>query len=126
MKSLRDKIYSYVKDNYKSEIEYLWKSAPNFAVFRRNDNKKWYGIIMDIPYQKINVSKDGVVDILNVKIDDWFLKDSLLQEEGFYPAYHMNKEKWLSVLLDGKVNFEKICQLIDISYQAVVSKKFTK
>ena len=36
---------------------------------------------------------------------------------AFWPAYHMNKDKWISVLLDGAVPQEEIFRLIDLSYQ---------
>ena len=29
----------------------------------------------------------------------------------------MNKEHWITILLDGTVSKEKICELIDISYE---------
>lgn len=45
---------------------------------------------------------------------------SLLEEKGFYPAYHMNKEHWITIFLDGSVDDEKILSLIDISYDLTV------
>lgn len=38
-------------------------------------------------------------------------------KNGILPAYHMNKEHWITILLDGTVSKEKICELIDISYE---------
>ena len=46
----------------------------------------------------------------------------LRKDEGILPAYQMNKEHWISVLLDGTVEKEKICDLIDISYDLTRSK----
>ena len=45
---------------------------------------------------------------------------SLLEEKSFYPAYHMNKEHWITICLDGSVDDEKILSLIDISYDLTV------
>ena len=39
-----------------------------------------------------------------------------LKENGFYPAYHMNKKNWITVLLDGTVADEKMISLIEESY----------
>jgi predicted DNA-binding protein (MmcQ/YjbR family) len=36
---------------------------------------------------------------------------------GFLPAYHMNKEHWLTVLLDNTVPEKEIYELIDDSYE---------
>lgn len=120
--NLREKVCEYVKEKYKSQIESLWSSFPNFVVFRRNDNKKWYGIIMDIAYEKLGLNKHGKVDVLNVKVD-WFLKDLLSEQQGILPAYHMNKNKWISVLLDGSVDLEDVLKLIDVSYNETANNK---
>ena len=37
-------------------------------------------------------------------------------KEGFYPAYHMNKDKWISILMDGTVPAKEIMELIELSY----------
>ena len=29
----------------------------------------------------------------------------------------MNKKLWISVLLDGTVEFERVCQLVDVSFE---------
>lgn len=41
----------------------------------------------------------------------------LRKEQGIYPTYHMNKEYWISILLDGTISKEKIQELIDESYE---------
>lgn len=46
----------------------------------------------------------------------------LRKEEGILPAYHMNKEHWITVLLDGTVEKEEICNLIDISFELTIKK----
>ncbi len=63
------------------------------------------------------------VDAMNLKIDDPFFRDTLIREEGIMPAYHMNKLHWITVLLDGTVPEERICDLIDISYMATASAR---
>ncbi len=47
--SLRDDVFAYVKKKYKAEPEYLWRSYPDYAVFRHADNRKWFGIVMNVP-----------------------------------------------------------------------------
>ena len=121
-KSLRKDVFEYVKEKYRSEIEYLWASSPNCAVFRHFDNRKWYGIVMDVTYDKFGLKSKDKVDVLNVKLSN-FVIHSLLEQKGFYPAYHMNKEYWISILLDGTVKFDEICALIDMSYDLTNSKK---
>ena len=48
---------------------------------------------------------------------------SLRKDEGILPAYHMNKEHWITILLDGTVPKQKICDLIDISFDLTRRKQ---
>ena len=121
--SLRDQVLDYVKGTYGTQIEYLWKDAPDYAVFRHEDNQKWYGIIMDVPRRRLGLIGDGIVDILDVKMDDPVLLDVLLHEAGYFPGWHMNHRNWISIVLDGTVAFAEICDRIDASYMATASKE---
>lgn len=121
--SLREAVLEYVRKKYKSKIEYLWKSTPDAGVFRHGDNQKWYGLVMEVSRDKFGLSEEGYVCALNVKTDDPMLHDILIRQDGFFPAYHMNKNSWISILLDGTVPFDRICDMIDMSYQATASRK---
>ena len=44
-----NRITNYIFDKYGDRPEFLWKKYPGCGVFRNSKNKKWYGIIMDIP-----------------------------------------------------------------------------
>ena len=41
---------------------------------------------------------------------------NLRQSAGYLPAYHMNKDSWITIVLDGTVPMKEICDLIDQSY----------
>jgi len=120
--SLREKIFEYISTTYQSEIEFPWKKLQNYCVFRHKDNNKWYGLIMDIPYAKLGVDKKGVTDILNVKIDDFMLKEFLVTQNGICNAYHMDHDRWISILLDGTVDINQIYDLINKSFAATGKK----
>ena len=47
---------------------------------------------------------------------------TFLQEKGIFPAYHMSKTCWISVLLDGTVSEETLSFLIDISFELTDKK----
>ena len=123
MVSCRDQVYKYVVEKYKSKIEYLWFRYPNYAVFRNQTNNKWYGLIMDIPYNKLGIEKEGIVDVLNVKVADSILKDFLIHQDGIFNGYHIARGNWITILLDGTVNIEEILNLIDESFDLVNNKK---
>lgn len=112
----REYILNYVKEKYHTNPEYLWKKYPFYAIFRVK--KKWFGIVMNVPKEKLGFSGQEEVDILNVKCPPEMI-GSLRKSECILPAYHMNKEHWITILLDGSVPKEKIEQLIAISYDLV-------
>ena len=112
-----NRIAKYVLNKYNNEPEFLWDKFPGCAVFRNNESNKWYGIICNIDLSKIDKGT-GEVEIINVKLDKEKIMN-LLKRKGFYKAYHSNKEKWISILLDNTVPDKEIFDLIDESYNLV-------
>ena len=130
--SLREEILAFAASEYSTTPEYLWAKNPRFAVLRHKDSRKWFGLIMDVPRERLGLGEDASsltaspeVDILNVKCDP-MLSGSLRMQTGILPGYHMNKGNWISILLDGTVNIEQIFTLLDMSYELTASKKKTK
>ncbi len=115
--SLRENVLSLARDRYSTEPEYLFATNPGFAVLR-HPNKKWYGVIMDLSREKLGLPGAGIVDALNVKCDP-VMSGSLRLQPGILPGYHMNKECWITILLDGTVDMEQVGILLDISYDMV-------
>ncbi len=126
MSSLREKIYKYVEEKYSCVIDYPWMRYPDNAVFRHEDNRKWYGLVMTIPRSRLGLAGHESVDVLNVKLPDALLVEILIKQDGFFPAYHMKKDKWLSIILDGTVPCEEVYHCIDMSYEVTRSKNKTR
>ncbi|MCM1299210.1 MAG: MmcQ/YjbR family DNA-binding protein [Firmicutes bacterium] len=120
-KSQRDRVIEHVKDFYGVDPEYLWEKTPNSGIFRNPLNKKWFGIFMDIPKSRLGFEAEEIVYVLNVKCDPVMAGD-LQREKGFFPAYHMNKDKWITVILDDTVKDETVFYLIKQSYDLINSK----
>jgi predicted DNA-binding protein (MmcQ/YjbR family) len=119
--SLREKLFAFAKKRYGTAPEYPWMRFPDYAVLRHTDHPKWFGLIMNIPYERLGEDRDGIVDVLNVKLADPILMDLMLQQPGYYPGYHLHKGNWISILLDGTVPFEDVCRALDESYRATAS-----
>lgn len=115
-KVTRQDILQYADANYGTEAEYLWEDTPTAAVLRHRTNRKWYAILMEVRKERLGLSGEGIVDVLNVKCDP-LLIGSLLKSNGFLPAYHMSKAHWISILLDDSVPLDEILPLVDLSFQ---------
>lgn len=118
---MRKEIEKYINKKYDILQEYPWDDSPNSTTFKHKNNLKWFALIMEIPYNRLGINKDGNVNIINLKNIPEIL-GGLRKDEGILPAYHMNKEHWITVLLDGTVPKQKICDLIDISYDLTLKK----
>lgn len=115
--SYRQDVLTFASEQYGTEPEFLWASYPEYAVLRHR-NGKWYGIVMDVPREKVGLSGKDCVDILVVKCAPDMI-GAFRQRDGFLPAYHMNRSHWLTVLLDGTVDRETIVSLLDMSYDLI-------
>ena len=114
-----NEITSYIKRKYKVNPEFLWKKNPNNGVFRNKNNKKWFGIIISVSKNKLDLKyKQEEIEVINLKLDEKMIKE-LIKMDGFYMAYHMNKKSWISIILDNTLDNEIIYSLIDQSYNNV-------
>jgi predicted DNA-binding protein (MmcQ/YjbR family) len=118
----RQDVFDYIKSEFEVSGEYLWLSFPGYAVFRNKKNRKWFAIVADVRKCKLGLDGDETVDVINLKCDP-ILTGSLRLKPGFFPAYHMSKDKWISILLDGSVPDEEIMSLIHLSYELIDKSK---
>ncbi len=123
--SMRQWVIDYIKSEYNVESDTPFADSPETIVFRNKKNKKWFGIIIgNLPKDRLGLDSSDRADIINLKCDPLF-SFNVVNNEGVFKAYHMNKEHWISVLLDGSVDMKEISFLINMSY-ALVDKKKTR
>lgn len=124
-KDLTEKITKYIADQYAADPEYPWDELTAF-VFRHRENRKWFALVMYVRRELLGIPGKDMVPVMNLKIDDFFFRDMILQEKGILPAYHMNKQHWISVLLDGTVPEAQVKELLDVSFQATAPRRRKK
>ena len=92
--------------------------------FMVEDKGKWYGLMMEVPLQKLGVASQANALVLNVKIhpED---KERLIATDGVFEAYHMNKKHWISIALNVCTDDALIKECIYTSYKCVVKKDNT-
>lgn len=111
-----NRIAQWISHKYGAVPEFLWERTPSDGIFRHSENQKWYGIIMYIPYERLNKERQGMIEVLNVKINP-MERETLLRNEGCYPAYHMNKKHWMTVVLDDTLTDQEIITYVESSYE---------
>ncbi len=117
----RSAVYEYVNRKYGTTPEYLWAAFPNDSVLRRADNKKWYAVIMNLSKNKLGLCGEERIDIMDIKCSP-IVRGMLLSQKGFLPAYHLNRDNWITVVLDGTVNNDTLFKLLDDSYNSAKGK----
>ena len=109
-----------VRDRYGVEPEYPWDDE-NF-IFRHGSNRKWFAVAMRVACRKLGLDRDGSVDIVDLKCSP-LLAGAYRGRPGVLPAWHMNKEHWLTVLLDGSAEDGLLEELLDISYELTAGRR---
>lgn len=84
----------------------------------RAENGKWYALVMTVDASKLTEERRGPVRVMNLKVDP-AKRDSLWDGRHFFPAYHMNKTHWITVLLDDELDWEKAENVLGESYRLV-------
>ena len=115
-------VFAYVKETYGVEPDYPFAKEPDMPVLRHRDTRKWFGIIQAVAREKLGLPGEGTVQVLNLKCSP-LLSGSLRTRPGILPGYHMNREQWISVLLDGTDPPEELFPLIDLSFSLIDKKK---
>lgn len=112
----RKAILSHVAKAFEVQPDYPWDKFPDYAVLRHAGSEKWFAIVMNVPREKLGMAGEGELDILDLKCHPDKV-GSLRKMKGILAGYHMNKEHWISVVLDGTVTAGQLHELIRDSYE---------
>ena len=117
----KQQFLQYCFDTFGTSPDYPFDEDFETAVLRHSDNRKWYALVMRISRRKLGLPSDEAVDVVNLKLPtDMF--GSFGSDDGVYPAYHMNKLHWISVILpdapDDVIHF-----LTNVSFEATKDKR---
>ena len=117
----KQEFLSYCSGTYSTTPDYPFEEDFETAVLRHADNRKWYALVMRVSRRKFGLDSDKVVEVVNLK-QPVEMYGSFDAADGVYPAYHMNKLHWISVLLpdapDDVVKF-----LVNVSFKATKTTK---
>ena len=115
---------SHCLDAFGTPPDYPFDEDFETAVLRHADTRKWYAIVMKVSRRKFGMNSDEVIDVVNLKLP-MEMFGSFGAADGVYPAYHMNKLHWISVLLpDAPADLTQF--LTSVSFEATKQKPKTK
>ncbi len=110
-------VVKHIKSEYEANPEFLWPDRyPGYAVFRHDNNKKWFALVATISSKSLGLKEDKAIDIVNLKFDKNQTYDFAETNDHVFPAYHMNKNNWITVVLDDGISDGMVFELIRKSY----------
>ena len=103
--------------DYCSNLKDVYEDYPfhdtNWTVMRHKENKRVFSWIYE---------KDGLIWV-NVKCNPESRDFFRTVYPSVVPAYHLNKEHWNSIILDGTVPKDDIKSMIEESYELTKGRK---
>lgn len=114
--SQSNRIAEWIIKKYNTEPEFLWESSPGASIFRNTKTEKWFAVILNLDKSKIIKKTSGNVEIINLKLSPEKIKN-YITISNFYPAYHMNKKHWITIILNDSIADDVITDLIMKSYE---------
>lgn len=97
-------LMDYCSQRFGTVPDAPWPETPENFTFKTARRNKWYALFMTIPYKSLGLAKAGKADVLNIKLPPAKILQ-MVDRQHFYPAYHMNKKHWLTVMLQRMQTF---------------------
>lgn len=119
-----NRLSAWILKIYGVKVEFPWEKLEEYGVFRHPISDKWFGIVMYLPRKKVTEA-EGKTDIINIKLSPETMEKAL-KIDGVFPAYHMNKKYWVSLILDDTIDDETLHILLSESYGLVSGRKGKK
>lgn len=124
--SQTERLIQKIREMYDDSLVHPFKRYPAYRVLCHSLSQKWYALFCAIQYKQLGVfsnqeplfNPEDEIAIVNVKVTPDTLK-LLQQKRGYYPAYHMNKKHWVSIVLEEIREDDEIFQLIKASRELV-------
>ncbi len=115
-----NEVINYIIKKYKNYPEFPWNDEN--SIVRRSDNEKWYAVFLKVSAKKIGLDSDEIIEIMNIKMKPSDV-ERLVDQKGYFPAYHMNKKHWVTILLGDYIETNEILKRVDESYKLSGGRK---
>ncbi len=112
-------VIHYVKDHYQTSLEFLWEKFPDIAIWRHASNNKWFGLITHLPLSKLGIDSKEEADILVLHLPKSVSEQDIQsKEKDIFPAWHMNKTHWYSMVLNDWLEDKAVFERLDESFKS--------
>ena len=115
---LKDDYIAYLRSHFHAEPDFPWEDSPDAFVVRC-ENNKWFALVMKIKYRQLGLTGDEGVWVVNLKASPDEIP-GLIDRKSIFPAWHMNKKHWITVILTAATDFERLCELTQKSYSLII------
>ena len=114
---IKEKYLDFLHSYFNAPGDNPWAAEPydSSTVFRCPNNK-WFALLMQTKFKNLGFESDEPVWAVNLKVEN---VEAITDKKSIFPAYHMNKKYWITVLLTAVTDFEKLCELTKKSYTLV-------
>ena len=121
--SQAQEVITFIRQEYGDELEFLWPKFSKNAIWRNQKNRKWYAALLIIPRNKLpSQTSDEEVEIIDLRFHKNEALDFAASNPNVFPGYHMNKNNWITIILDDSMPTPEILNLIDQSYRISLTK----
>lgn len=56
----KSELQKHIAEAYSTAPDFPWESTPEAAVYRHENNRKWFALVMTIPKTRLGIRSDGV------------------------------------------------------------------
>ncbi len=122
--NIANQIIQHISKTYKDCLNFYWEdiNITNKAIFENEPTGRTYAALQKISTKTLGLKEDRVVEILCLKLPREQAQ-KLIDNKTFFCPHNMNKEYWISILLEN-VNLQTLKPLIEISYCLARDDKF--
>ena len=114
---IKERYVDFLHSYFNSPGDNPWVAEPyDSSTVYRCPNNKWFALIMQIKFKNLGFESDEPVWAVNLKAEN---VEAITDRKSIFPAYHMNKKYWITVLLTAVTDFEKLCELTKKSFALV-------
>lgn len=106
---LKTNYVHWLETELQTKGEYPWEDDTTSAVYRCK-NQKWFALVMKIKFKNLGFESDEPVWVVNLKTDAEKIPE-LVDRKSIFPAWHMNKKYWITVVLTTVTDFDQLKKL---------------